>query len=331
MLKVKQEINRQNDEDHPIDSETEIIMIVHRIINTVITLSKPYKEFFTSKEAQDELDKQIIKAWNDDSLVIVRDFNVFIEHLITSNFKDFNKDEMIEIIPRFYGYIIDREMFDFHYEELFNVRIIQNRSTIDENEYLIIAAIRKVSPKFMINYENIQKYICNSEIMKEEFMKSLDEICRIDIEPFVFESNNFPLAQTNCNLLPLNIAEWNNKFIDFYASKHKNQMDISLNYEGSSVELRIQFPQTKRTYTFTVDLICASVIIALSNPKKFLELVEITGEDNARKVCTKLLQMGLINRSTENTTFDDADEVFSINPHFRCTKTKIIIKPINII
>lgn len=330
MLKLAPEFQKYKERNSESD---EVLVLVQNLINKAIELSLPYEKIFTANKAKEELDKCIAMAWNDESFNIAINFNDFIDILIRNKIRGLNgyiKDTLFETLPRFYKYVSDKVSFNQYYEASYIRRLIKMKSALEEYESQIIPSFQKVSTSFMKNLDVLKKALSNSEMLKTEFKSSLDESekGKIELEPFVFAHQNFPLDQTSYDSIPKSVINLNEKFKNFYINKYKGR-ELTLIYQGSLVELKIQLPAMRnRTYTITCDLLCATLITSLSFPKKFSEITEIFGQDKiAKRVCSKLHKKKVILKNPAVKSFEDSD-VFTLNPKFSHDRPSIYIQPV---
>ena len=328
---------------------SDITQHVQELIQKTESLEEPYKKIFKGiKEADDELQKQIKRAWNSkDAFNIIPNFCTYLHQIISSEFKTFSpedRDKFPGIFAKFFARTEERLEFSQLYEKEYVRRFIKMGSKLHDIEGPLITHVQKVAKAsdFAKSFEDFNNKIKESNVIIEDF-KNYQRAHSLsfqigDFHPIVFDARTYPLDRVKINRLPSQLTDINNAFTAFYVENHPKGK-LELLSDVSIVESKLRVPKTgktpARTYTISSDIVCASILylVGQGKEKKLGEIYDEVGEDKGRiglyikRLCQKSCPI-LLRKVFTDKKLQESD-IFCLNPAFAFSSSKVTVQPID--
>ena len=346
MLKLSENFKEEN-------KASEITQYVQELINRTEALEKPYKLIFKGiKEADDELQRQIKKAWNSEQFNIIPNFCAYLDQVISSELKTFTPEEREEfpsLFAKFYARTEDRLMFSQLYEKGYVRRYIKMGTKLHGIEGPLITRVQrdaKVSD-FAKSFEQFNNKLKDSQNIESEFMNYLALHPNVKkkfngpFQPLVFDARSFPLDRVKTTRLPAELSDINKEFTAFYIENHPKGK-LELLSDVSIVESKLRIPKQTgvkgskqpKIYTISSDIVCASILncVAKGTRKRLGDIYDEVGEDKGRiglyikRLCQKTCP--ILDRVEHKDRMLQPDDIFILNPNFTFKSLKVTVQPV---
>lgn len=321
---------------------TEISANIEELIQLTNDFTTPYQLIFKDvKDADETLEKAIKEAWNNEKFNIEENFSIYIDTQFKNEFKNLKAEEREQFpatVEKFYTRLEDKKKFTGFYDISMVRRFIKMGLRLVDIESPTINAIRKAnSHEFGKSFKDYQKTIEDSQELESKFKEEIQNDPQfqgktIGFQPIVFDQKKFPLEKIIARILPPQIQPINDAFCHFYSKKHPN-FQLHLLQDVSTVESKFYVPKNKlsqqaRTYTVSSDIICATIIQAVSEkPLKYPELLNLindqkTLDSNMKRLITSQIIKPELKGVKKN------ENSFSLNPEFHSKISRVIIPPV---
>ena len=319
---------------------------VSELIELTRGLSQSYRLAFGKfVKAIEALDARIKEAWNDDDFDIVNNFCTYIDTQIRNEFQSFTAEERNQfpsVVAKFFTCTEDKKAFYSTYEAAMIRRFVKMQLKLLDLERPIIDAIRSAKAHdFVAQFDQYGKKITESQEIEAEFKQKLPDFfpegkkTSITFSPLIFDARSFPLEKKEARCLPPECKQIHEAFVQWYKQQHPKTQLILL-ADLSVVESKFHVPKnTKaplaRTYTVSSDLLCASIMDAVSQkPKTLREIYEIVPErvsvgQYLVRLC--LSACPILKRTANDKKLSETD-IFELNPQFYFKANRVIIQPI---
>ncbi|OHS93049.1 hypothetical protein TRFO_12058 [Tritrichomonas foetus] len=320
---------------------------IGELIELAENLTKPFHLIFGEvPKANEVAEEHIKKAWNDERFNIVENFCTYIDTQIKSEFKNMSPEEnerFPQTIARFYTRIEDKKLFGKTYETNMVRRFIKMGIKLADIEGPIINSIRRAkAPDFAKGFKDYIKKIHDSQELENSFKEEMQHLTesgtlnsKIAFSPLIFDQRMFPLDRTEARYLPPQLDPIHKAFVSFYMKKHP-MTKLMLIQDVSTVESKFHVPRNAksahdRTYTVSSDIICASVIQAVSEkPLTFREIYELIAERTLIGLYLKRLcgpNCPILKREAKDKKMSD-DDKFMLNPGFYFQASRVVVQPV---
>lgn len=323
----------------------EISTNISELIQLTEDFSRPYHLIFDGlQKAKEKLEECIKKAWNDRRFNIEENFCVYIDTQFKGDFKNMKAEEREQfpsIVAKFYNLLEDKKTFVVTYEHNMVRRFIKMGLKLVDIETPTINAIRRAkAADFAKSFKDYVKTIQDSENLETQFKEELHNtklgqgVGKIGFQPIVFDQKRYPLEKNVATILPQPVQPINQAFCDFYTKKHPNYV-LQLLQDVSTIESKFHVPknsktQQSRTYTVSSDILCATIVHAVSEkPMKYPELQSLISDQrmldlNLKRLISKSCQI----LKVESKEKKKSDNVFSLNPNFFSKSSRVLIPPV---
>ena len=320
---------------------------IGNLIELTENLSKPYKLIFGEDQKANEICEENIKqAWNNKKFKIVENFCIYIDSQIRSEFKNLSPEENEKfpgIVAEFYSRIEDKSEFNKMYEINLVRRFIKMGLKLNDIESPIINAIRRrKAPDFVQNFKEYVKKLQDSQELENQFKEEMqrnkeskDNKTNINFSPIILDQKLLLIDRVEALYLPPQLNEIHKEFSLFYQKKHPRTR-LMLLQDVSSVESKFYVPRSSksasmRVYTVVSDILCASIIEAVSKkPLTCQQLHELIGQKSQvqqylQKLCKQ--NIGILKRNGTGSKIIDTD-TFQLNPLFNSQSARVVIPPV---
>lgn len=321
----------------------EISASIAELIQLTEDYSIPYGLIFKDvSKAEDTLENCIKEAWNNERFNIEENFCVYIDTQFKSEFKNMKAEEREQfplVVAKFYTRLQDKKKFTGFYDVSMVRRFIKMGLRLVDIELPTINQIRRAkAPEFGKSFKDYQKTIENSQQLESQFKEELINMPQfnqgknIAFQPIVFDQKKFPLEKIVARIIPPQIQPINDAFCKFYSNKHPN-FKLHLLQDVSTIESKFHVPksaklQQARTYTVSSDIICATIVQAISEkPLKYPELLNlITDQKTLDSNMRRLISSKIIKPELQNVPKNENS--FALNAEFHSKIARVVIPPV---
>ena len=319
---------------------------VSELIELTRGLSQSYRLAFGAfVKAVEALDARIKEAWNDNDFDIVNNFCTYIDTQIRNEFQSLTAEERTRfpsVVAKFFTFTEDKKAFYSTYEAGMIRRFVKMQLKLLDLERPIIDAIRSAKAHdFVAQFDHYGKKINESQEIEAEFKQKLPDFfpegkkTSITFSPLIFDARSFPLEKKEARCLPPECKAIHEAFVQWYKQQHP-KTQLLLLADLSAVESKFHVPrntkaQLARTYTVSSDLLCASIMDAVSQkPQTLREIHDVIPERNpVHQYLVRLCQSScpILKRTANDKKLSETD-IFELNPQFYFKTNRVVVQPI---
>jgi cullin 1 len=279
------------------------------------------------------------KAFED---FINRDYRVsrllarYVNDVLKKNSKIEQKDvnNTLENVVFLYGYIQDKDVFEYQYQNLLASRLLMNLCKSEHTEKSMLAKLKREAGYMWVGkLEGMFKDVAISQKLMEKFRKWYDteSNLKLTFDVTVCKTGYWPSSKNNRgSRMPQDdsIKTACDKFERYYVNEHSGQK-LQWRLDQGLAEVQVAFSKdVRRTLVVTTYMMMSLLVFNQAKLATYSEIAELTGvpKDDLHDHLMTLAhpKVGVLQKNPNTRNVSDTDK-FRINPKYKPVLRKITI------